>query len=167
MAGMYNNFWWLGNIIAGWTTYGTEKHFPNSEWAWRTPTLVQCFMPAIVMGAILFFPESPRWLLMKDRREEAIAILAKYHGEGDVNSPLVTLQVQEITQDFSETRNDNPWWDFRELFNSRSARYRLYMVIAMAFFGQWSGVSTSSAFLSKVYILTFSRITLSPTSCLK
>lgn len=20
MAGMYNNFWWLGNIIAGWTS---------------------------------------------------------------------------------------------------------------------------------------------------
>jgi MFS family permease len=29
MAGMYNNFWWLGNILAGWTTYGTNKHvFP-------------------------------------------------------------------------------------------------------------------------------------------
>lgn len=24
MAGMYNNFWWLGNILAGWTTYGTD-----------------------------------------------------------------------------------------------------------------------------------------------
>ena len=20
----YNNFWWLGNILAGWTTYGTN-----------------------------------------------------------------------------------------------------------------------------------------------
>jgi MFS family permease len=25
MAGMYNTFWWLGNILAGWTTYGTNK----------------------------------------------------------------------------------------------------------------------------------------------
>ena len=24
-AGMYNNFWWLGNILAGWTTYGTDR----------------------------------------------------------------------------------------------------------------------------------------------
>jgi MFS family permease len=24
MAGMYNNFWWVGNILAGWTTYGTN-----------------------------------------------------------------------------------------------------------------------------------------------
>ena len=41
MAGMYNNFWWLGNILAGWTTYGTNKHFPVSSWAWRVPTIVQ------------------------------------------------------------------------------------------------------------------------------
>jgi hypothetical protein len=25
MAGMYNNFWWFGNILAGWTTYGTNE----------------------------------------------------------------------------------------------------------------------------------------------
>lgn len=76
---------------------------------------------------------------MKDRREEAVAVMAKYHGDGDENSPLVTLQLHEIQADMSVTRNDNPWWDFRELGNTPAARYRLYMVIAMAFFGQWSG----------------------------
>jgi MFS family permease len=24
LAGMYNNFWWVGNILAGWVTYGTN-----------------------------------------------------------------------------------------------------------------------------------------------
>ena len=87
----------------------------------------------------MFLPETPRWLLSKDRREEAIAIMAKYHGNGDSNHPLVQLQLQEITEDFSATRNENPWWDLKELVNTRAARYRLAMVIAMAFFGQWSG----------------------------
>lgn len=139
MAGMYNNFWWLGNILAGWTTYGTERHLRDSSWAWRAPTLVQCGMPAVVMCLVMFFPESPRWLIMKDRRGEAQAILAKYHGDGDATAPIVTLQVEEIVADMSETHNDNPWWEFRELFNTPAARYRLFMVIAMAFFGQWSG----------------------------
>jgi MFS family permease len=83
LAGMYNNFWWLGNILAGWTTYGTNLHLASSSWSWRLPTVVQCFLPAIVMALIMFFPETPRWLLSKDRREEAIAIMAKYHGDGD------------------------------------------------------------------------------------
>lgn len=73
---------------------------------------------------------------MKDRREEAIEVLAKYHGEGDRNAPIVALQIQEITEDLSEARNNNPWWDFKELVDTSASRYRLYMVIAMAFFGQ-------------------------------
>ena len=48
--------WWVGNIIAGWTTYGTDKNFPGSSWAWRLPTVIQCVMPAIVMALIMFFP---------------------------------------------------------------------------------------------------------------
>jgi hypothetical protein len=48
--------WWLGNIIAGWTTYGTDLNFPGSSWAWRVPTLIQCVIPAIVMSIVLFFP---------------------------------------------------------------------------------------------------------------
>jgi hypothetical protein len=65
--------------------------------------------------------------------------MAKYHGNGDTNHPLVQLQLQEITEDFAATRNENPWWDLSELVNTRAARYRLSMVILMAFFGQWSG----------------------------
>ena len=150
MAGMYNNFWWLGNILAGWTTYGTNLHFPGSSWSWRVPTIVQCLMPAVVMCCVMFFPESPRWLIMKDRREEAIAVLAKYHGEGNPQAPIVELQVREITEDMAVTRNDNPWWDFRELCNTRASRYRLYMVIAMAFFGQWSGNNVVSYFMPEM-----------------
>lgn len=91
------------------------------------------------MAVVMFFPETPRWLISKDRREEAIAIMAKYHGDGDANSPLVQLQLHEITEDFSTARDDNPWWNFTELYNTKGARYRLAMVICMAFFGQWSG----------------------------
>ncbi|KAL0071509.1 hypothetical protein AAF712_001366 [Marasmius tenuissimus] len=149
MAGMYNNFWWLGNILAGWTTYGTNLHMNNS-WAWRTPTVVQAGMPAVVMCLIMFFPESPRWLIHKDRADEALAIFAKYHGEGDPNSPLVQLQYNEIVEEAAASRDENPWWDFRELVNTRAARYRLFMVIGMSFFGQWSGNNVVSYFMPQM-----------------
>ncbi|KAK8084251.1 lactose permease [Apiospora hydei] len=146
MAGLYNIFWWLGSILAGWTTYGTELHMKDS-WAWRTPTLVQAGIPFVVMCFIMFFPESPRWLIHKDRTEEALAIFAKYHGDGDANSPLVQLQYHEIVEERAAARNDNPWWDFRELYNTKAARYRLWMVIGMSFFGQWSGNNVVSYFM--------------------
>ncbi|KAG9386300.1 Lactose permease [Pyrenophora tritici-repentis] len=61
MAGMYNNFWWLGNILAGWTTYGTNLHMGNSSWAWRIPTIVQCILPTIVMSLIMCKHRHPNW----------------------------------------------------------------------------------------------------------
>jgi hypothetical protein len=73
--------------------------------------------------------------------------MAKYHGNGNPDSPIVQLQLHQITQDFAQSRNDNPWWDFRELGNTRAARYRTAMVIAMAFFGQWSGNNVVNFFM--------------------
>lgn len=73
--------------------------------------------------------------------------MAKFHGDGDPDAPIVQLQLYEITADFAASHHDNQWWDFSELFNTRSAWYRLYMVIAMAFFGQWSGNGVVSYFM--------------------
>ncbi|KAK1982694.1 MFS lactose permease-like protein [Colletotrichum cereale] len=150
MAGAYNTFWWLGNIIAGWTTYGSN-HIQNS-WAWRIPTLVQAVMPAVVMVFILFFPESPRWLIAHDRAEEALAILTKYHGDNNASSSIVQLQYHEIIKANRLTNKDeNLWWDMRELFNTRAARYRTMMVILMAFIGQWSGNNVVNFFMPEMF----------------
>jgi MFS family permease len=96
MAGMYNNFWYLGNILAGWTTYGTNYNL-TSSWAWRIPTIVQAGLPGVVMFLILFLPESPRWLIAQDRREEALAIFAKYHGDGEFKESLFLLYGSMLT----------------------------------------------------------------------
>ena len=64
---------------------------------------------------------------------------AKYHGEGSRNHPIVELEYKEMVEDISVTGSDKRWWDYRELFNSREARYRTMLVLSMGFFGQWSG----------------------------
>ena len=91
------------------------------------------------MCLILFFPESPRWLIINDRAEEGLRVLAKYHGDGDEQDPVVQLQYHEIIEQSKLFRSENPWWDYRELFNTRAARWRIAMVIGMSFIGQWSG----------------------------
>ncbi len=43
-----------------------------------------------------FMPESPRWLIQKDRQAEALAVLAQVHAAGDVNDPYVQAEFAEI-----------------------------------------------------------------------
>lgn len=49
----------------------------QSEASWRIPLALQ-IVPAVVLGVgMLFFPESPRWLLMKERDDEGLVSLSR------------------------------------------------------------------------------------------
>uniref|UniRef100_A0A060TBY6 ARAD1B12518p n=1 Tax=Blastobotrys adeninivorans TaxID=409370 RepID=A0A060TBY6_BLAAD len=52
----------------------------------------------LLLVGTLFLPESPRWLASKDRWEEAIDIIAKVQGKGDLNHPQVLIEVEEIKE---------------------------------------------------------------------
>jgi MFS family permease len=84
----FNVIWYLGSIIAAWLNYGLASGV-TSSWQWRGPSLGQVVPSLFIISVIFFIPESPRWLISKGREEEAHAILAKYHANGDAQDPLV------------------------------------------------------------------------------
>ena len=50
-------------------------------------------LPAILYFYGLYFvPRSPRWLLMKNRKEEAVAILEGFNTKAQVDSDLVEIE---------------------------------------------------------------------------
>ena len=67
-----------GIVIAFWITYGTR--YMNGEWAWRLPFLLQV-IPGLILGVgMAFLPFSPRWLVAKERDDEALAALGRLRG---------------------------------------------------------------------------------------
>ncbi|KAK2758199.1 hypothetical protein FQN54_004043 [Arachnomyces sp. PD_36] len=67
----------------------------QSEASWRLPLALQIF-PAIVLGiGMIFFPDSPRWLLMKDRDDDALATLAKLRRLA-IDDPVLSTEYLEI-----------------------------------------------------------------------
>ncbi|KAF9012535.1 general substrate transporter [Cyathus striatus] len=148
LTSLYNSLWILGSIIAAWTTFGTF-HIPSS-WSWRVPSAVQGLPSIIQIFTIWFVPESPRWLMSKGRDKEALRTLAYYHANGDETDPLVEYEYREIKTAIaldSEVANQTSWLD---LFKTPGNRRRVRIIIAIAFFSQWSGNGLISYYLNKV-----------------
>jgi hypothetical protein len=118
------------------------------------PTILQGFAATIVMLLIFFVPESPRWQMANGREDQALAFLTKYHGNGNPNSKLVALQIQEFREGIALDGADKVWWDCkwrkhsggeeadladRPLFKTRNSRWRMLQVILMNVTGQFSG----------------------------
>ena len=68
--------------------------------------------------------------------EMAKKILVKYHGDGNPDSAIVALEMEEMAEVVSVNGSDKRFWDFRDLFNTRSNRNRTYLVIAFSFFSE-------------------------------
>jgi hypothetical protein len=134
---MFNTFYFVGALVVSWVTYATLTI--QNDNAWRIPIYLQCFAASIVLVSAPFIAESPRWLLAHDRHDDALNMLALYHGDGNRDSPIVRLEIAEMVADISLEGNDKVWWDYRPLFNSHESRWRMACVIGMAFVGQWAG----------------------------
>jgi hypothetical protein len=136
ISGLFNVSWFAGSILAAGVTLGTYD-IP-SNWAWRIPSALQCAPSLLQIMFIWFIPESPRWLSFKDRDDEALEVLIKYHGEGDRESAFVHAEFHEIsTQLRLELENSKRRWV--ELLQTSGNRKRVLIAICMGIFSQWSG----------------------------
>ncbi|KAF6809825.1 MFS monosaccharide transporter [Colletotrichum sojae] len=146
ITGVYNCTWYIGSIIASWVVYGSS--YIKSIDGWRIPIWIQMVTSGIICIGVFFIPESPRWLMANDKHEQAAQVLATYHGEGSLDHPIVQLQLKEMAQQIRTDASDKKWWDYSELYKTHSARRRLICVLGMAVFGQVSGNSLSSYYMT-------------------
>ncbi|KAF8887531.1 general substrate transporter [Infundibulicybe gibba] len=149
LTSTYNSLWYSGSIIAAWTTFGTFKI--GSTWAWRIPSAIQALPSVLQVCLVWFCPESPRYLISKGKEAAALKTLAYYHADGDEQDRLVRYEFEEIKAaiEFDRTVAANVGW--KSLFTTPGNRKRMRIIIALAFFSQWSGNGLVSYYLNKVF----------------
>ncbi|KAK8065195.1 hypothetical protein PG997_011942 [Apiospora hydei] len=148
VGAMYNTLWFSGSIIASGAARGALN--TGGDYSWRLITWLQCLFSGLIVLFALFLPESPRWLYVNNKKEQAMNMLTKYHGNGNPDSPWVKLQMSEYEELLNMDGADKRWWDYRALFRNRASAYRLGCNVVISIFGQWAGNAVLSYFLGAV-----------------
>jgi hypothetical protein len=91
--------------LANWMNYAL--YFQGGALQWRFPLGFQLIFPIVVSIALLFVPDSPRWLLLRDRHEEARLVLARLQGKNvDIHDEQVTAEFLSIQAALQMERKD-------------------------------------------------------------
>ncbi|KAF8327456.1 general substrate transporter [Cantharellus anzutake] len=137
LSALFNPMWFSGSIVAAWGTFGSFRI--GSNWSWRIPSALQAVSSVIQLFLLWFIPESPRYLICQGQDEKALYTHIKYYANGNRHDPLVEYEYNEIKKAIAIDKANAKGTSFSDLFSSAGNLRRMGIIIAIAFFSQWSG----------------------------
>ena len=112
---------------------------------WR-PMFYVGVLPALILLVGMFcMPESPRWLISKGRRQEAMRILKKIEGQ-----EMAEEIEHSINEEIEKSKNDVSKWS--ELIKP-ALRTPLFIAVGIMFFQQFVGINTVIYYSPKIFFM--------------
>lgn len=134
--------------------YNCETGFSwigHLEVAWRFPLAFQIVFAVVIFCSILNLPESPRWLVMQGRDDDALEILECLN-EKKRDDPYIQTEFEAIKKTVEEMSKGS----YRSLFDM--SEYREFHRVALAYviqmYQQISGINLITYYVS--YPITYS-----------
>ncbi|KAK8466107.1 hypothetical protein PHAVU_008G002000 [Phaseolus vulgaris] len=95
-------------------------------------------VPAVVQFVLmLFLPESPRWLFIKNRKNEAVEVLSKIYDVARLEDEVDFLTAQSEQE--RQRRSNIKFWD---VFKSKEIRLAFLVGAGLLAFQQFTGINT-------------------------
>jgi SP family sugar:H+ symporter-like MFS transporter len=117
----------LSAFIVNYTLADTES------WRWMFGA---AFFPAmILLVGMIFMPETPRWLVLQDREEEAREVLRRTRPESEIDHEMA--EIERI-----DNLEEEEGGGLRELLRATWIRPALVVAIGLAVFQQIVGINT-------------------------
>ncbi len=127
-------------MIAFLTNY-LLKDLGDNAWRWMFGVMLA---PAVIFFILLrTIPESPRWLIINDRADQAIPVMQKI-GEADVQGAIATIRKSLHEKKGAPGEHREP------LFQRRYLKPILYAML-LAMFNQLSGINAILYYAPRIF----------------
>lgn len=135
-------FWQLtlsvSQIVAAGINQGISTN--QTEFAWRFPTAFQLIFPAFVLSMVWLIPESPRWLIRKNKTEKAEKALKRiYADDKSYDAAVDVAKIQAVIDEEASATAEGSWLElFTDPIERRKLLYSAGALIAQQINGiQW------------------------------
>lgn len=144
----------IGQLLGNGVTAGTSKL--NNHWAYKIPFLLQWFWVLVILPGVAFIPESPWWLVRKNRLEDAEKSLKRL-ASPEVNVQATLAFIVETDRLEQELEAGSTYLDIFKGDNWRRTEISMgvyctqvlsgiYLINYGTFFFQQAGLATDKAF---------------------
>jgi len=136
LVGFYQ-FMLVFGILMAFISNALLSDIGENDWRWMVG--VEAIPAVIYTLFVITVPKSPRWLLTKNRTEEARTVLATINPE---------LTIEKLKADMNEGLNDH---SASENIFMKKYRFPLMLAFFIAFFNQFSGINAFLYFAPRIF----------------
>ncbi|KAJ0331755.1 hypothetical protein COL5a_002423 [Colletotrichum fioriniae] len=137
-------FMCVGYMLESWIDLGFFQ-FHSGPITWRPPLAIAVFFSIVLMTSIYFFPESPRWLVMKGKSEQARAVISVLKSL-PAESMEVQAELSGIEYSLEETKGTQVSLKDVLKMGEDKLLYRFCLCMSLQFFQQMAGSNLVSVY---------------------
>ncbi|KAL1850860.1 hypothetical protein Plec18170_006697 [Paecilomyces lecythidis] len=157
LTGMYTVSMGIALLSANFCVLGIHRNVPSGKFQYQIPAFSIAIFLALCIAGSFFISESPRWLMMTGRREDAVQTLSDLR-RIPVNHPRIVNEVRDIEHSLIMERGDvHSNWGIRfiarETFTVPSNLRRLQQVLFAYALAQLSGANAVTSYFIPIMSL--------------
>jgi hypothetical protein len=138
----------LGYALSYWSVFGFA-YVNNTDAAWRVPIALQITFALPAMAMLLFLPDSPRWLILTGREQEALTVIAALNDDDPDGYEVKDefLQIKDAILVMAQGSTS-------KLFSNKDRRgfHRVILAFLVQIFQQGTGINLVLQYLSWIFL---------------
>ncbi|KAH8693584.1 general substrate transporter [Talaromyces proteolyticus] len=149
IAGLTTVSFTTGYGICAWVSVGTY-YAKSPTVQWRLPLGLTCVGPALILAGLYFIPESPRYLTLIGKNDEAWQVLQKIHHDPyDPEDSAAHAEHSQIVRQIAFDKELDTGWI--QMLTKPSWRRRCLLAFFIQFASQSAGILGIANFITIIF----------------